>query len=162
MDGVAKQSLRTGVSFGLTSGVITTLGLITGLHAGDAATAVVAGGITTIAIADALSDAVGIHLSEETRESGSRRGIWLATAATFLAKFFMAMSFLLPILLFEPGTAIVVSLVWGMGVICALSYAIARIQKAVVWKVVIEHLVVALVVVVSTFAVGRWVARLFG
>ena len=29
-----KESLKTGISFGLTSGVITTLGLMVGLHSG--------------------------------------------------------------------------------------------------------------------------------
>ena len=107
MDGIAKRSLRIGISFGLTSGVITTLGLITGLHAGAAATSVMAGGIVTIAIADALSDALGIHLSEEAREDGDMRGVWLATVATFCAKFFMALSFLLPVLLLEPTAALI-------------------------------------------------------
>jgi VIT1/CCC1 family predicted Fe2+/Mn2+ transporter len=90
------------------------------------------------------------------------RGVWLATMATFCAKFFMALSFLLPVLLLDSDAALIVSLVWGMGVIGGLSYGVARLQQAVAWKVVLEHLVVAVVVVVSTFAVGRWVARLFG
>ena len=53
-----KDSLRTGISFGLTSAVITTLGLMVGLHSGTGSKLVVLGGILTIAIADAFSDAL--------------------------------------------------------------------------------------------------------
>ena len=61
-----KHSLRIGFSFGLTSGIITTLGLMVGLHAGTHSRLAVIGGILTIAIADAFSDALGIHISEES------------------------------------------------------------------------------------------------
>ena len=57
-----KQSFRAGFSFGLTSGAITTLGLMVGLHSGTHSKVVVMGGILVIAVADALSDALGIHI----------------------------------------------------------------------------------------------------
>ncbi|MBW1983250.1 MAG: hypothetical protein JRI53_00900, partial [Deltaproteobacteria bacterium] len=50
-----KRSLRKGISFGLTSGTITTLGLMVGLHSGTHSRMVVIGGILTIAVADAFS-----------------------------------------------------------------------------------------------------------
>jgi len=49
-----RHSVETGLSFGLTSGIITTLGLMVGLHSGTHSRLVVIGGILTIAIADAL------------------------------------------------------------------------------------------------------------
>jgi VIT1/CCC1 family predicted Fe2+/Mn2+ transporter len=161
MDGMLRKALRTGASFGLTSGVITTLGLMTGLTAGTHSVAVVVGGIVTIAIADALSDALGIHIAEESKNSHTEREIWLATVATFVAKFLMALTFVVPVLLFELDTAVLISLAWGLGVICALSCVIARAQGAAPWRVVGEHLAIALVVVASTWAVGRWVAEVF-
>jgi vacuolar iron transporter family protein len=161
MDGMMQKSMRAGVSFGLTSGVITTLGLMTGLHAGTHSVPVVVGGIVTIAIADALSDALGIHIAEESRNSHTAREIWLATVTTFIAKFLMALTFLVPVLLFDLGMAVLVSVVWGLGVICGLSYVIARAQRVAAWKVIGEHLAIALIVVISTYAVGRWVAQLF-
>jgi VIT1/CCC1 family predicted Fe2+/Mn2+ transporter len=161
MDGMLRKAMRTGASFGLTSGVITTLGLMIGLNAGTHSVAVVAGGIVTIAIADALSDALGIHIAEESKNSHSAREIWLATVTTFVAKFLMALTFLVPVLLFELDTAVLVSLVWGLGVISALSYVIAQAQGASPWRVIGEHLAIALVVVALTWLVGRWVAQVF-
>lgn len=71
-----KGSLKTGLSFGLTSGIITTLGLMVGLHSGTHSKLVVAGGIVTIAVADAFSDALGMHVSQESENQHSSREIW--------------------------------------------------------------------------------------
>lgn len=81
-----KHSLKTGFSFGLTSGIITTLGLMVGLHSGTHSRLVVMGGILTIAIADAFSDALGIHISQEFQKKYSVKEIWEATLATLFSK----------------------------------------------------------------------------
>ncbi|MCR4290314.1 MAG: hypothetical protein NUV86_08670, partial [Candidatus Scalindua sp.] len=64
-----KESLKTGIIFGLTSGTITTLGLMIGLYSGTNSRCIVIGGILTIAVADSLSDALGIHISEEANHT---------------------------------------------------------------------------------------------
>ena len=51
-----RHSLQVGFSFGITSGIITTLGLMVGLSSGTHNKLAVVGGILTIAIADSLSD----------------------------------------------------------------------------------------------------------
>jgi hypothetical protein len=80
-----KPSFKSGLSFGLTSGVMTTLGLMVGLYSGTHSRAVVVGGILTIAIADAMSDALGIHIAEESKNNGVVAEIWESTIATFVA-----------------------------------------------------------------------------
>ena len=50
------HSIQVGLSFGLTSGIITTLGLMVGLASGTNSRLAVIGGVATIAVADALSD----------------------------------------------------------------------------------------------------------
>lgn len=153
------HAVSTGIGFGLTSGVITTLGLMVGLHAGTRSTIVVAGGIVTIAIADALSDALGIHIAEEARGDRSEAQVWRATLTTLAAKFAMALTFLVPVLLLELRAAIVVSVVWGFGVLAALSWRLARAQHVAPWRVIGEHLLIAALVVTATHLVGDWVAQ---
>ena len=46
------KGARTGIFFGATSGVITTIGLIVGLHAGTQSMVAVLGGILVVAFAD--------------------------------------------------------------------------------------------------------------
>ena len=152
-----RPSIRTGLSFGLTSGVITTLGLMVGLHAGTHSRAVVLGGILTIAIADALSDAMGIHLSEESKNSGPARHVWESTGATFFAKLCIALTFVLPVLGMPLQAAILVSILWGLFLLAALSFILARAQQIAPWKVVAEHLFIALCVVTVSHYVGDWV-----
>jgi len=149
-----KASWMAGLSFGLTSGVITTLGLIVGLHAGTHSRAVVLSGITTIAVADALSDALGIHLSEESKNSGNVRHVWESTAATLVVKFGIALTFLLPVLSLPLQPAMVASLLWGLFLLTGLSYALARVQGIAPWKVIGEHVVIAVCVVVISHYVG--------
>lgn len=156
------HSLKTGLCFGLTSGIITTLGLLVGLHSGTRSTAVVIGGILTIAIADAFSDALGIHVSEESENVHSQREIWESTLATFFSKFLFSLTFLVPVFIFELDTAVFISIVWGLGVLTLLSYRLARSQNARVVDVVGEHLVIALVVIGATHLVGSWIYATFG
>jgi vacuolar iron transporter family protein len=155
-----KTSFKTGLSFGLTSGVITTLGLMVGLHSGTHSRTVVIGGIVTIAIADAMSDALGIHVSEESKNSDPTRHVWEATVATFVAKFVIAMTFVVPVVTRPLDQAIVISVIWGLLLLAVLSFFVARAQAIPPWKVIGEHLLIALCVVVLTYAVGDWVQGL--
>ena len=155
-----KDSLRTGFTFGLTSAVITTLGLMVGLQSGTHSRIVVLAGILTIAIADAFSDALGIHVSEEAENKHTAKQIWAATISTFLAKFLFAMTFVLPVILFTLSTAIVVSLIWGLSILSLLSYIIAKTQNEPPWKIVAEHLLISIVVISLTHWVGDWLGKL--
>lgn len=157
-----KSSWKTGLSFGLTSGVITTLGLMAGLHSGTHSRVVVLSGIVTIAVADAMSDALGIHVSEESKNSGPARHVWEATLATLAAKFVIAMTFAVPVLFRPLDEAIAVSVIWGMFLLAVLSFFLARGQGSAPWKVIGEHLVIALCVVGLTHALGDWVRAFMG
>lgn len=157
-----KKSLKTGFCFGLTSGIITTLGLMVGLNSGTGSKLAVIGGILTIAVADAFSDALGIHISEEAENVHSTREVWESTVFTFASKFLVASTFIVPILLFDLTMAVVVSLVWGFFVLGVLSIFLAREQEKESWKVVAEHLFVLAVVVVVTDLVGSWIGAAFG
>lgn len=157
-----KGSVRTGVVFGLTSGAITTLGLMVGLNSGTHLRSVVMGGIVTIAIADAFSDALGIHISEEAENIHTSREIWEATIATFFAKFLFALTFLVPLIIFKLQAAVIVSIIWGVLVLTVLSYLIARQQGTHPLKVIFEHLLIAGAVVFISSITGGWVARITG
>ena len=156
-----KHSLKTGLCFGSTSGVITTLGLMVGLHSFTVSKLVIIGGILTIAIADSFSDALGIHVSEEAEEVHTEREIWESTISTFFTKFVCALTFIVPVLTFELSTAILVGVVWGLFILAILSYAIAKDKKAKTWRVIAEHLAIALIVIVITHYVGDWISETF-
>lgn len=153
---------RTGIFFGATSGVITTLGLIVGLNSGTRSITAVLGGILVIAVADAMSDALGIHLAEEADPDTTHEHVWSATIMTFVTKFVFSISFALPLLLLPLEPAVVVSVGWGMLVIAVLSYLLARSQNESPLAIVAEHLGIAMLVVVLSHFIGVWVAATFG
>jgi VIT1/CCC1 family predicted Fe2+/Mn2+ transporter len=161
MEFLKNDGARTGLFFGATSGVITTLGLITGLNAGTHSMAAVIGGIFVIAVADSMSDALGIHLAEESDPNATAHHIWSATISTFVNKFIFAISFAVPLLLLPLDQAVIASLFWGMLVIIVLSYFLARAQKASPVMIVAEHLGIAILVVVLSHLIGAWVSRTF-
>ena len=145
----------------MTSGIITTLGLMVGLHSGTGSKLAVLGGILTIAIADAFSDALGIHIAEESENVHSTKEIWESTISTFFSKFIFALTFVIPIIAFKLSTAIVVSIIWGLSILAIVSYSIAKEQGEKPWKVVAEHLIIALVVIIITHYVGDWISLRF-
>lgn len=156
------HSLKTGFSFGLTSGIITTLGLMVGLHSGTHSRLAVIGGILTIAIADAFSDALGIHVSEESENRHTHSEIWAATISTFSSKFFSTLLFLIPILLFKLETAIIISIIGGLLLVGIFSFYIAQSQRVNPWFAVMEHIIIGLVVIALTHYAGDWIGLTFG
>ena len=160
LDRQMKDSVRTGITFGLTSAAITTLGLMVGLHSGTQSRIAVLGGILTIAIADAFSDALGIHVSEESENVHTNIQIWVATGATFLAKLLFALTFAVPVLILPLSTAVLASIIWGMSILVILSYSMAKSQGESSWKIIGEHILIAMVVIAVSQWVGSWVSTL--
>jgi len=155
-----RHSIRTGFSFGITSGIITTLGLIVGLESTTGSGLIVIGGILIIAIADSLSDAMGIHVSEESESIHSTKEIWESTISCFLSKFFITLTFILPVLLLQLSIAIIICVIWGFFLIIFFSYYLAKKQDKNPYKIIIEHLVLATIIIIVTHYVGKWIATL--
>ena len=157
-----KSSTKTGYSFGFASGIITPLGLMVGLYSGTHSELAVIGGILTIAVADSLSDALGIHFSKESEKKTSHKQVWEATFATFFSKMFFALAFLIPLLFFNLKTAVIVSVIWGFVILSILCLNIARLRKEKPFIFLIQHLLIAVIVVVSTYFLGKGINMVFG
>jgi vacuolar iron transporter family protein len=149
-----KKAVKTGFSFGITTGIITTLGLMVGMFYGTKSKLVIIGAILTIAVADALADSLGVHISQETTTK-DHKNVWIATFTTFIVKFLFTLTFLIPVLLFTLQTAIVISIIYGLTILGILSYKIGREKP---WYAVMEHLGIALLVIVATYFVGKGIA----
>jgi VIT1/CCC1 family predicted Fe2+/Mn2+ transporter len=156
-----RHSIEVGFSFGLTSGIITTLGLMVGLNSGTNSKLVVLGGILTIAIADSFSDALGIHVSEESENIHSKREIWESTLSTFLFKFIIASSFIVPVIILPLSTAILVSIIWGFILLIIMSIRIALIQQIKPRNVVFEHITITIIVIILAQFIGEMISKIF-
>ncbi len=156
-----KHSITVGLSFGMTSGIITTMGLMVGLSSGTSSRIAVIGGILTIAIADAFSDALGIHISEESENVHTGKEIWVSTIATFLAKFLFASTFIIPVIFLELGIAILVNIIWGILVLGIASFVLAKVQNENPFKVVSEHVLIAILVIILSHYTGKLISHYF-
>jgi len=156
-----KHSIKIGLSFGLTSAIITTLGLMVGIYSGTRSRLAVIGSILIIAIADAFSDSLGIHISEESENIHTPKEIWESTLYTFLSKFIFGITFVIPVIIFELQSAIIIAGIWGISLLAIFSFYIARNEKTPAWKVIGEHILVASVVIFLTHYAGVLIRNLF-
>ncbi len=156
-----KKSVKSGLGFGIASGIVTTLGLMVGLDASTGSKLSVVGGIITIAIADAVSDSLGIHISKEAERKYDGKEIWLATISTFVFKFLFASTFLIPLFLFSLSYAVKISIVWGLSLLTLFSYYIAKKNNENVLLTILEHDALAVFVIIVTYLVGNLVSVLY-
>ena len=152
-----KSTIRKGFGFGVTSGVITTLGMMVGLAFSTNSSIYVIAGIAVIAITDALSDAIAIHIGEEAGNQESEKGVWIETLATFFSKFFIALIFIVPVLIFSLLNAVIFSTVFGLALIVIVSVVLARIEKRSAALIIFENLLIAIVVIIATGLLGHYI-----
>lgn len=157
-----KRAFRIGFSFGLPSGVVTTLGLMVGLNSSTQSHFVVIGGILTIAIADSLSEAMGMHFAQESDNNLSHEDVWKSTIFTLLAKFIFSFIFIFPIVLFELNTAIIISVMIGVYLIFCISLIIARERNDNPIKVIGSHLTITFIVIIIAHFFGIFISNTFG
>jgi hypothetical protein len=150
---------REGISFGITSGTITTLGLMVGLYSGTRSTLAVIGGILIIAVADSLSDSLSLHSSEEAGKDSAKK-IKTTPFYTFLSKFIYTLTFALPLILFSLNIAIIVNIIYGLLMLSLMNFCISDKRRR--FKVAGEHFAFAIAVIILTYFLGGIISRVFG
>ena len=110
-----------------------------GLYAGTESMVAVVGGVMVIAVADAMSDALGIHVAQEADPSSTTTHVWAATFATLITKFLVASSFILPLLWLPLRAGVLVALLWGLVVMTFLSILLARSRGVRAFPIVAER-----------------------
>jgi len=137
-------------SFGATSAVITGLAVIIGLS--RTANPVI--GITTalavIAIADNISDSFGIHIHQESQKE-SVTEVRKTTFTNFVTRVAVVSVFVLLVILLPVKAAVVLSIFFGMAVISIISYFIAKEQKAKPHRIVFQHLLITVLVMIGSY-----------
>lgn len=143
-----------GISFGITSGVITLLGVIIGLAAtGNKSFTLL--GLIVVGVADALSDATGMYVSEESEYVHTHEQILKSAFFTFLGKISTAVLLLIPLLFLELYPAVITSFSLGLLVVGLLGYFVAKGDKRLNTKVtILKYVSLALIVTLVAYFVG--------
>jgi VIT1/CCC1 family predicted Fe2+/Mn2+ transporter len=157
-----RRALKIGFSFGLPSGIVTTLGLMVGLYSTTQSKYIVMGGILTIAVADSLSDAMGMHLAQESDNNTTHLDVWKSTIFTLIGKFIFSSIFIIPVLLLNLQTAIFLSIAIGLYLIFLISFIIARMRNDNPYKVICEHVFITIIVIIIAHYIGVLISNVFG
>jgi len=144
-------------SYGSTAAIVTSVGLIVGFGAASVTRAAVLSGLLIIALADNLTDALSIHIYQES-EGLERRAAFRATVTNFVARLIVASSFVAVVVAVPARAAPVVATAWGLLLLGVLTFVLSRTRKVSPWREITKHLVIAVVVVVASRLLGAWIA----
>jgi len=141
-------------SFGATSSITTSLSLIVGLDATAHPKITIISALAVLAIADNISDSLGIHMYREAENA--HQTTWY-TFTNFFTRLFLTCIFA-AIVLFLPNQVMVpVTIALGMTVLSLLSYGIAVDQKISPHKEILKHLFIAVIAIVVSHFVGEFI-----
>ena len=143
------------VSFGGTAALVTSMGLIVGLEATNAPEATLVGSLLIVALADNLTDALGVHIYQEAERLPQREAL-RTTVANFVARLCTALTFVL-IVLAVPSLAVPLSLAWGVTLLGGLSYLIAKRRGVSPVSEIAKHLTAAFLVILASRLIGAWI-----
>lgn len=157
---VASQDLSR-FSFGITSAIITSLALIVGLDQVSNPKMSIIGALMLLAIADNISDSLGIHIYRESQVSGAEKNARVHTVSNFMTRLTVTLIFVLIVALLPIYYAVLLSLILGLLLLSLLSYLIALHKKTNPYAEVIQHVGVAIAVLVISHFLGQVIMNIF-
>ena len=143
-------------SFGATAAIITNLAIIVGLRIGNVKLSII-GAMLVIAIADNVSDSLGIHVYQES-EGLNAKEVWFSTSTNFLTRLLVSLSFIFLVWALPINSAVIVSIIWGLLLLSGMSYIIAKAKGINPALAVLEHLAIAIVVIIASNFLGKFIA----
>ena len=149
----------TNFTFGSTSAIITNVSLIVGMGYAISKSAII-GSLLIIAIADNISDSLGIHIYRESEYSGIQEPL-ISAAGNFIARFVVSLSFIGIMLAFSINKAEIISAVWGLFLLASVSYLISRKNNNKPLLEVTKHIVVAIIVISASKYAGYLISKKF-
>ncbi len=147
-------------SFGSTAAIVTSMGIIVGFNATMPRSTVITS-LLIIALADNISDSLSIHVYQES-ENLAGRAAFRATITNFVARLLVALSFVGLVAVLPSRWSVPVSLTWGLLLLAALTFFVARARGVKPWPEVLKHVAVAALVIivsrVAAAAISSWVS----
>jgi len=150
----------TKFSFGATSAIVTSLAFIVGLSRSINPKLAIIGSLLVIAVADNISDSLGIHIYQES-ELKKSKAVRVSTFYNFLTRFLVILVFISLVTFLPIGYSVIFSMVWGISLLSALSYFIAKEQKVNPYSAILQHVAIAVLVIVVSNFLGGWITSIF-
>ncbi len=151
----------SGFSFGISSAVLTTLGIIMGLNSATNSFLAVVSGIVSVAVSDSLSDSVSMYSSKKSERGVSSKLAFKSALNVFLGKFFFTLTFIVPFLFFSLKTAVFLSIILGLFLITIVSVQIAFVNEENIIFNIFKNLFLAFIVLLVSFLAGKFINAFF-
>jgi VIT1/CCC1 family predicted Fe2+/Mn2+ transporter len=151
----------TRYSFGATSAIVTSLAFIVGLSRNPNPKPTIIGSLLVIAVADNLSDSLGIHVYQESQLL-NYKVVRVSTFFNFFTRFLVMLIFMLLVAFLQIHYAVILSIVYGISLLSVMSYFIAREQKVNPYRAILQHVAITAVVVLISNFLGQWIMNIFG
>ena len=145
------------ISYGGSAAIATSMALVSGLGAAGAMKPVVASALLIAALADNLTDSLSIHIFQESEQLDQKEA-FAGTVSNFVTRLLVCLSFILLVWLLPVSVALGLIIAWGMFLLAALTFLVARERKVGAFLEVVKHLLVAASVVVVSKAIGSWIS----
>ena len=145
------------ISFGGTAAIVTSMALITGLAAANASKGSVLSALLIAAVADNLTDSLSVHLYQES-EGLEQREAFFGTISNFATRLVLCLTFAAIVVLFGVRAAAGWGTLWGMTLLSALTYVVARKRRVSPVYEIGKHLAVAVAVMFVSRILGLWIA----
>ena len=147
----------TKLSYGGTAAIVTSMGIIVGMGAATNSRATVVVSLLLVAVADNLTDSLAIHVYQESEKLEARQA-FRSTVTNFLTRFLVAAGFALMVVMIPPPYLMMTAIPWGMLLLGALTYFIARARGAAPVTEIAKHLGAAVVVIAVSKIIGKWIS----
>ena len=109
-----------------------------------------------MAVADNLTDSLSVHVYQEAENLERQRALQ-ATAANFLTWLVVSSSFALLAWVLPADWVVGACLVWGLALLSALTYQVARVRNLDPGPEVGKHLAVIVLVLAISKRLGSWI-----
>lgn len=150
-----KASLRLSlVSFGATSAIVTSVGLIVGFGLAEVPKTAIITSLLIVGLADNLTDTLSIHIFQES-ELLEQRTALRATISNFLVRAFIAGTFTALVALLPGSMASLSCLAWGTALLILLTYFVARNRNTRIGSELLKHLALAAFVILASGLIGN-------
>jgi len=158
------SDLRQGLIFGVSSGVITTSGLLAGLVQTPVSSIILIVTIVSLAISDGISESYGLFISKKVEEPDDKgQGPVKSFIGLLFTKMFVVLSFLIP-LLFSRKLGyyknMMWPILWGLLILTILDYYASRLRKEKMLPYLIKHYILLGITLGLNVFFGRMINKL--
>jgi vacuolar iron transporter family protein len=148
-------------SFGATSSITTSLAIIVGMSmVSDPKTSILEA-LFILALADNISDSLGIHIYRESQCSHEKNGTDVYTLNNFFTRLIITLVFAGLVIALPLRSVLICSITLGLLLLSALSYMIARKHKVNPYIAIAQHVGVSILAMSASYFIGGIIRILF-